>query len=353
VLLTLSLLSIIVYMFAITFRQVTNDTYIGDKYFSSVPQSSMTLLLMGTLPDQADIVQEMGVEHVAYGLLFLAFILLGSLTVMNMLVGVLVEVVSVVSALEKEEMTVNYIRSRLCVMFDMGDEDGNGHISKNEFDSLFLQDEAVRLLQEVGVDVVGLVDLSEFIFKSGRELTFSDVCEIILQFRGSNHATVKSIVDSRKFVLQELDQLYEDLTAREHVMANFFDNLLDQFYNKVHDDLQGPQPAHGRRPQKRSLQPSPPPPALANPEPPASPREDSGEEMCNQSSGPEEAPITKLSQLIAAESRGKGMKATNRGSPVAVPMLDDLAWAQHVIEYSSVNEEDDTEDDAKDKQEEP
>merc|ERR1719238_1912611 len=75
-----------------------------------------TLLLRGTLPDMADLVEDVGAENPAFTGLMLVFILLSSLTVMNMLVGVLCEVVSVVSSVEKEQMTVQFVKQKLIVM---------------------------------------------------------------------------------------------------------------------------------------------------------------------------------------------------------------------------------------------
>lgn len=45
---------------------------------------------------------------------FYIFILLAALTVMNMLIGVLCEVVSAVAATEKESITVQYVKARGC-----------------------------------------------------------------------------------------------------------------------------------------------------------------------------------------------------------------------------------------------
>ena len=69
-----------------------------------------TLLLRGTLPDMADLVEDVGRVNIIYAAFMLFFILLASLTVLNMLVGVLCEVVSVVSAVEKESMTVQFVK---------------------------------------------------------------------------------------------------------------------------------------------------------------------------------------------------------------------------------------------------
>ena len=49
---------------------------------------------------------------------FLVFVLLGSLTVLNMLIGVLCEVVSAVAASEREEMVVAFVTTRIKHMFE-------------------------------------------------------------------------------------------------------------------------------------------------------------------------------------------------------------------------------------------
>lgn len=106
------LLFIIIYFFAIVFRQLTDATPVGELYFSTIPNSMMSLLLDAVLPDQAAIVYECMDESPLFGIMILFYILLASLTVMNMLIGVLCEVVGIVSAVEKETMTVNYVKQR-------------------------------------------------------------------------------------------------------------------------------------------------------------------------------------------------------------------------------------------------
>mmetsp|Transcript_109754 Transcript_109754/g.199844 ORF Transcript_109754/g.199844 Transcript_109754/m.199844 type:complete len:728 (-) Transcript_109754:68-2251(-) len=216
VLFTLLLLMLIIYVFAIAFTSLTKGTELGDKYFKRVPMAMDTLLLGGTLPDHQDIVDEVGAEHVLLKILFLIFMLLASLTVMNMLMGVLVEVVSVVSAVEKEQMVVNFVKHQLQSLLHTSglDADGDNQISKAEFENLLEKQEAARALQDVGVDVVGLVDFTDFIFKDDIELSFPDFMEMVLQLRGSNTATVKDIVDFRKFVHAEFDRLENKIAGR-------------------------------------------------------------------------------------------------------------------------------------------
>jgi len=208
---TLVLLMLLIYFFAIVFRQLADDTDVGAEYFKSVPDAMISLLLDGVLPDQSSVVRACADQHPFFGIIILLFILLASLTVMNMLVGVLCEVVSVVSSVEKEQLTVNYVKQRLYTMFEEWDEDGSMTISKAEFQRMLVIPEAAKIIHEIGVDVVGLVDFADFIFKEGADLSFADFMELVLSFRGSNQSTVKDVVDLRKFVGSQLETTTREL----------------------------------------------------------------------------------------------------------------------------------------------
>jgi len=210
---TLCLLVIFIYVFAIAFKQLATGTKIGETYFSSVGKSMSTLLLRGTLPDMAELVEGVGQEHAGFAVLIMVFILLVSLTVMNMLVGVLVEVVSVVSAVEKEQLQVTFVKNKLLSMLENNgiDGDDNQHISRHEFEQILVKPEAAKIIQDVGVDVVGLVDFVDFIFKDDTELSFPRFMELMLELRGTNTATVKDVVDMRKWVAEEFKHLTEML----------------------------------------------------------------------------------------------------------------------------------------------
>jgi len=232
---TLVLLVLIIYVFAIILRQVTDDTIIGREYYASIPKAMQSLLLDGVLPDQAVLVRANGDSHFFLGFFLLLFILLSSLTVMNMLVGVLCEVVSVVSSVEKEQLTVNYVKQRLHSMFmDTNlDQDGSQSISKLEFESMLTNREAAEIIQDLGVDVVGLVDFADHLFEEeDTELSFADFMELVLQLRGSNNCTVKDMVDLRKFVVTEL-------SAAEHRTMECFCHIMNFDTQKLQDFLAG------------------------------------------------------------------------------------------------------------------
>eukprot|EP00929_Paragymnodinium_shiwhaense_P095365 TRINITY_DN5645_c0_g1_i1.p1 TRINITY_DN5645_c0_g1~~TRINITY_DN5645_c0_g1_i1.p1 ORF type:complete len:754 (+),score=128.83 TRINITY_DN5645_c0_g1_i1:109-2370(+) len=213
---TVCLLVGIIYIFAIAFRLLTDGMPVGEQYFTSVPHGMGSLLLYGTIPDAAELVTACTIDHILMGALMLFFILVSALTVMNMLVGVLVEVVSVVASVERDTMDAEFVKLSLLELIDSPDidSDGNHLISKPEFHRLCMHPKAARVMTEVGVDVAGLMDLSDFFYEEWAEdgeMTFGTFFTIILQLRGSNQATVKDIVDLRRFFVQSFKRVEQRL----------------------------------------------------------------------------------------------------------------------------------------------
>eukprot|EP00927_Polykrikos_kofoidii_P025042 TRINITY_DN22583_c0_g1_i2.p1 TRINITY_DN22583_c0_g1~~TRINITY_DN22583_c0_g1_i2.p1 ORF type:complete len:804 (+),score=113.45 TRINITY_DN22583_c0_g1_i2:93-2504(+) len=219
---TLLLLAIIIYVFAIAFRQLTSDTHLEEVLFPSIGVTMHLLLLDGTLMDSTGtVVQHMLLEESYFCLfLFYLFILLAALTVMNMLIGVLCEVVSAVASTEREGIMLGTIRDGIMPIIADGQTDDDAMmISRAEFDKIIGDPQAVQLLDQVGVDVYSIAELADFIFKGEgdkggpHQLPVADFVDLIVSLRGGNSATVKDIVDLRKFVFIGLNELEARLTS--------------------------------------------------------------------------------------------------------------------------------------------
>lgn len=233
---TLLLLIMIMYIFAVAFVQLTKDTTVGKSFFNSVLDAMKTLLLNGTfLENIPDCYYACASESEFLGILLLIYVLIASLTVMNMLIGVLVDVVAVVANVEKETLVTAYVKQYLEKLWSESGMDVNkdGKISQDEFELLLEHEDAIRCLNSVGVDVVGLVDFADFIFR-GEEHDFVDFVELVLMLRGTNHARVKDIVDLRKYLAVELehklhlqDCLIMDVTNQIEAMISALSKALE------------------------------------------------------------------------------------------------------------------------------
>eukprot|EP00930_Biecheleria_cincta_P043119 TRINITY_DN29647_c0_g1_i1.p1 TRINITY_DN29647_c0_g1~~TRINITY_DN29647_c0_g1_i1.p1 ORF type:complete len:592 (+),score=120.23 TRINITY_DN29647_c0_g1_i1:38-1813(+) len=201
-----ALLIVVGYFFGVAFVILTEGS---DERFSCVLTSMNTLLLAGALPDQADLVNAVYDSHsspsnIVYYVLMTVYLMISALMMMNMLVGMLVEVISGVSMLEREEMMLVRVKSNLQEMLTELEliENEDDEITKDAFQSLLVAPKATTILQEVGVDVVGLVDFADYIFTDEKPaLSFEHFMDVVLQLRGSNAASVKDIIDLRKLIL--------------------------------------------------------------------------------------------------------------------------------------------------------
>lgn len=224
----LVLLVILMYIFAITFTQLLSGSDVGTLYFDGIFPSMLTLTCSGTFFDNfTDLVDALGEVGWVYLMLFLLFVLLAALTVLNMLIGVLCEVVSAVAATEKEDMLVNFVKGRMKAVIRNIDKDSNGLISRKEFEQILGDPKAVLALVEVGVDPEILIDNIDYIYEvinSDDEddcpaeevvLDFGAFMEVIMQFRGSNIATLKDIVDLRKHMDSEFRGMIKKMKAKK------------------------------------------------------------------------------------------------------------------------------------------
>merc|ERR1711879_409354 len=118
-------------------------------------------------------------------------IVLAAMTMMNMLVGILCEVVSQVAQREKDSMSMLFIKEKVVETLMAIDTNGDFEISKAEFMQIIEHPTAVDALTEASVDVVALVDIADVIFCSDRSgvefeqtLDFDAFMSIVMKFCG-------------------------------------------------------------------------------------------------------------------------------------------------------------------------
>eukprot|EP00928_Gymnodinium_smaydae_P008909 TRINITY_DN13288_c0_g3_i1.p1 TRINITY_DN13288_c0_g3~~TRINITY_DN13288_c0_g3_i1.p1 ORF type:complete len:606 (-),score=108.43 TRINITY_DN13288_c0_g3_i1:180-1997(-) len=203
---SLALLVMIVYFFAIACTMMSKDTSAGT-LFPSTLSSMYVLVVDGILPDNASILNTGAEASWMLAIVLFLFLLLSCVTVMNLLVGVLVEAIQCVGQVEKEQVLADYLRETLSAMLKKTDMNGDQGISIDEFNDLLKMPEATRAIKDVGVDVVALVDFVDHLFQNQDVIQFSDFMQLLLQLRGTNTCTVKDILDLRKALTFEITML--------------------------------------------------------------------------------------------------------------------------------------------------
>mmetsp|Transcript_28057 Transcript_28057/g.77511 ORF Transcript_28057/g.77511 Transcript_28057/m.77511 type:complete len:494 (-) Transcript_28057:622-2103(-) len=197
-------------------------------YFGSMPATFLVLMQMLVLDDTFEIVRPVIRERFSYGLLLIFYILLVGFTVMNMLIGVLCEVISSVAQEEQESMVVEKVNDKFSAIVRELDTDNDGTLSWSEFEKIIDYPDAVAALDSVNVDPVGIVEMAEDLFwEDGAEVTvsFEEFMELVLDLRGGQPASVKDIMRLGKKFSQKFFSM--------NTKINRIDEKLDVIYAKL------------------------------------------------------------------------------------------------------------------------
>eukprot|EP00746_Dinoflagellata_sp_MGD_P014485 gnl/MRDRNA2_/MRDRNA2_131770_c0_seq1.p1 gnl/MRDRNA2_/MRDRNA2_131770_c0~~gnl/MRDRNA2_/MRDRNA2_131770_c0_seq1.p1 ORF type:complete len:367 (+),score=78.05 gnl/MRDRNA2_/MRDRNA2_131770_c0_seq1:3-1103(+) len=234
---TLSLLIIFTYVCGIIFAEQYSGHLVLEDYFGSIPKAMWSLALNGTFLDElmwmCELLRDEGDPVML--MIFFIFVLISALTILNMLIGVLCQVVSSVAEAEKEKAVISYVKSQLIDVLMELDTDGSGSISRKEFERFLEIPASSSALEQLGVDGTNLLLLADVIFdvesndKVGNqnavvtapldgikengilsksiqndteevELKFPELLEMICRLRSTNTASVPDIVDLRKYI---------------------------------------------------------------------------------------------------------------------------------------------------------
>jgi hypothetical protein len=252
---TLGLLLVITYVFSIALRNlVPVDSNIEDVYFSSVPESIHNLIIYATfLDDLASFIKDVKTDSTACLILCWLYIALASLTVMNMLIGVLCEVISAVAEEEKEAIMIDKVKEKFSGLIRRLDQDSDGVVSWDEFQKILDFPEALQALESVNVDAEILVDMAEdFFFDEGEEpntITFEQFMMLVLDVRGGQQATVKDVMGvskrfSRKFL--GLKGRLESMGRKIDAVDSKIDDVAKNFVKELRDALADLNPVESR-----------------------------------------------------------------------------------------------------------
>merc|ERR1712232_1517840 len=112
------LLVLVLYFASVAIVQLakTNNPAIAD-HFSTVPETWWFLLIATVLPDMWDTVEFVGLQSWYMALVLVAFMMMAAMVVLNMLVGVLVEVVAGVMSKEGDRMAACLVAANLSELF--------------------------------------------------------------------------------------------------------------------------------------------------------------------------------------------------------------------------------------------
>jgi voltage-gated sodium channel len=232
---TLVLMIVFLYIFGIVFTDQfkrAEDPALLYRY-QTLGISMFTLFMAGTLLDNLiDIMEELKLSPEAgwtWIIIFWFFILLSSFTVLNMLIGVLCEVVTETSNHEAENAMVDLVREEITAVFEQIDTSGDGTVSKEEFNLMKDKVEVREALEKVGVEPKHFFALSDVLFEPSEVATGADAVDDV---PGGNN--VKQTEEGNSVELEFDDFLEMVISQRPEKTASVMDAaLLRQMFRTI------------------------------------------------------------------------------------------------------------------------
>eukprot|EP00929_Paragymnodinium_shiwhaense_P092324 TRINITY_DN5219_c0_g1_i1.p1 TRINITY_DN5219_c0_g1~~TRINITY_DN5219_c0_g1_i1.p1 ORF type:complete len:552 (-),score=133.78 TRINITY_DN5219_c0_g1_i1:112-1767(-) len=246
----MGLLIICTYVFAIAFTQLSESTEMKELYFRDVSLSMYSLIIHATfLDDLATFCNDILAESFPVVCLVFVFVCLSSMTVLNMLIGVLCEVITAVAQTEKEEMLTSLVSERMSRIVSGLQLEQAGKISCEEFTKIVEMPDAVKALVEVGVDPICVVDFADMLFMDSPSISFSAFMEMLLDLRGANTATLKDVMnlsmqlkgclnDANLHVQKEVKDLQVGCRDEYCLLEQRVDSRLTEIETKTQGDVQ-------------------------------------------------------------------------------------------------------------------
>jgi len=259
---TLGLLMILTYVFAIALRNLVPKALSEDEcaekyedaggcievvYFPNVPQAMHNLIIFGTFLDNlADFMWAIQGQSPPCLVLAWIYVALASLTVMNMLIGVLCEVISAVAVEENESMMVEKVHEKFGAIVEKLDDNNDGTISWDEFKDILELPEALAALEDVNVNPESMVDVAEDVFFEDGEpvaVPFDDFMGMVLDLRGGQQATVENIMGLGKRFSQKFMTVHSKIANIETNVSTVtgrmdkIDEKLNQILNHLKADV--------------------------------------------------------------------------------------------------------------------
>lgn len=237
------------------------------KVYSNLPRCMWILLMDGTLLDNTGYTLTLLLDAntfnslLALGL-FGVFILLSAMTVMNLLIGVICEVVTDVSIFERDEKHGRVLRETILLELNKFDNDGNGMISQAELSAVMADPFTHKVMHHLDVDVGYLAAVQPMLLPNiDSEASIESIMDLILACRGSLPVTVKHLVNSQTFFQWNLSTMLQSQMRRlENVMTTALCGLDAR---PGHPSVPSATPAVGNALQTSAWEPPDPPAAIA------------------------------------------------------------------------------------------
>jgi len=219
----LILLLLLGYAVAIVLVQTLWQTEAGKEYFGSVLEGCHFLFWSALANFNVEVLTQMFRVGGLSWVVFVLYMLVGNLTVSKMLTGVLVQVVQSLVSKEKEKAETQALEQNIARVADELGKGESGSLSLAEFEELVdlaKHPELIQSMHDHGVDIAAFVEHTRFAFPKKGGLLVDEVIDIAKKFCGFKPATVRDVVEMRKFFSMELQFIRLELKAEMELAGN-------------------------------------------------------------------------------------------------------------------------------------
>lgn len=263
---TFAMIIVLIYVFGILMMLLFRDDEETSGYFSTLGLCMWTLLVQGIIWDGTGILMGKLVHRGEFTsttgiIVFFIFILLATVTVLNLLSGVLVDVVSTVSTSEKEESATNLMKIKILTELRKFD-DGDGLITEDELNEVMIDPSSVQVLETIGVDVEFLQTLQVKTYEDpNAQVPIHEILDQMLTCRRQMPATMKHLITQQHLTIWMITNKILQHEKRMDMKLDIrFEKLLEETRNRI-DSLE-----LGVKTPSSALQLCPPRPSSARPQ---------------------------------------------------------------------------------------
>jgi hypothetical protein len=157
---------------------------------------------------------------VVVGIAFTMFSLLASLLMLQMLIGVMCDVVSKVGAEQRAAASVAMVKQELLEEFTKRDN-GDGRISRQEFDECLNGQSCRAVLKHLRINPLFFTELANLFYTddsgdSQKRVPIKTILELLVMCKGDNVATVELVATCICFLNNMLTEMEERLMDHMH-----------------------------------------------------------------------------------------------------------------------------------------
>lgn len=186
--------------------------------FSSVFHSMWTLLMNGTFlldnsaPLMTQLIFNQQPKLCFAGVIFGVYVFLTNVLILNMLIGVLCDLVTQVNNEQKAAQAVAYVKQVLAGR--LREVATDGLIGRHELQKIMHESKGV--LKKMGINELFLFQMEEMLYadETGRSIPIKAALDLLLMCRSDNAATVETLAGGFGYLTREFSELREFMLGK-------------------------------------------------------------------------------------------------------------------------------------------